>query len=111
MLAVVAVAQGEAQPLVRVVQVVAVMVATQELLQQMRQQTQAAVEAVAATLQTSLQTAAQVWSSFVTPTLLMTRLQLRDRHPLVILAGLKFTDGPGLVQSHSEVAHGTLCTA
>jgi hypothetical protein len=31
-------------------------------------------------------------------------------HPLATLVDIKFTHGPGLVQSHSEVTHGTLCT-
>jgi hypothetical protein len=53
---------------------------------------------------------ALVLSSFVMQTLLMTLFLQQALHPSATLVDIKFTHGPGLVQSHSEVTHGTLCT-
>jgi len=76
-------------------------------------QTQAVVEVEVldrAHLLRTAQTVVLVLSSSGMPTHLMTLLQPQALRPSATLAGLKFTHGPGLVQSHSEVTHGTLCT-
>jgi len=83
---------------------------TLEYLQLPEQQTLAAVVVVGGVLPTSLRQVAQVLSSSVTQTHLMTLLLQQALHPLATLVDIKFTHGPGLVQSHSEVAHGSLCT-
>jgi hypothetical protein len=74
-------------------------------------QTQAVAVVAGEDLPIVLRLVGLVWSSSVTQTLLMTLLQLRDRHPSATQAGLKFIAGLVLVQLHSEVTHGTLCTA
>jgi hypothetical protein len=57
-----------------------------------------------------VQTEALVLSSSGMPTHLMMLLLQQALHPSATLVDIKFTHGPGLVQSHSEVAHGSLCT-